>query len=463
VSAIEPLTDRDPFDRARAIFLDRLPAHFERLRWPADRLRAHQTEALRALLRLACRRSPYHARRLGPVAGDLEAFTLEDLGRLPVMTKDDMMDRYDEVTTDRRLTRDAVESFIAGVGEAPTALFGSYVVLASGGSSGRRGVFALPLDALPDFLASVVRGGLAQLGGGRVPVGVRLAMVGAASAIHATGLAPALADGVIGTVHQAPATLPMAEITGRLRAADPTVLAGYASVLSRVADAQLAGRLELRPAMVLSTSEELSAATADKLRRAFGCPPVNSFGSSEGLNGAAPPASSVFTFASDQAVVEFVDEGDDPVAPGEPAHHVLVTNLTNTAQPLIRYRLDDRMTEQPAAPGVGHVRATLQGRSDEVIRFERPDREIHPLVVRSVLVRDATVSEYQVIVGPQALRVALVPTGPVDRARLTGELTAALATAGVEGIGVEVDTVDRLPRDPRTGKLRPIVTEPAVR
>lgn len=461
MSAIEPLTDHDPFDRARAGFLDRLPGHFERIRWSADRLRAHQTEALRALLHVAGRRSPYHAERLRSAVGDVDAFRLEDLGRLPVMTKADMMDHYDEVTTDRRLTRDAVESFLAGVGERPAAFLGEYIVLASGGSSGHRGVFALHLDQFPDYLASIVRGGLARLGGGQVPSGLRLAMVGAGSAVHATGVTPTLADGVLGTVTHAPATLPLSDIVERLRAADPTLLAGYASCLSRVADEQLAGRLGLRPAIVLSTSEELTEQTAAKLQRAFGCPPVNSFASSEGLNGAAPPGGDVFTFASDVALVEFVDADDRAVAPGEPAHHVLLTNLLNTAQPLIRYRLDDRMTEQPPEPGLGHTRATLEGRSDEVIRLG--EQELHPFVVRSVLVRDAAVNSYQVAVGRDVLRVAVLPGGPVDRERLAADLVTAVAAAGVTGVRVEVDVTDRLARDPQTGKLRPFVPAAEVR
>ena len=194
----------------------------------------------------------------------------------------------------------------------------------------------------------------------------------------------------------------------------------------------------------------LSAAA--RLTEAFGVPPANSFASSEGLIGAAPPGEAVFTFASDLAHVEFVDAHDHPVPPGTPAHHVLVTNLLNMTQPLIRYRMDDAMTQQAPLPGIGHVRATVQGRADEVIRLG--DRDVHPHAVRSVLLRTAEVSEYQVRSAGRVLQVDLVLAGPVDTEDIARELAASMEAAGVPDIDVRVRVVVAVERDPRSGKAR---------
>ena len=40
-------------------------------------------------------------------------------------------------------------------------------------------------------------------------------------------------------------------------------------------------------------------------------------------------------------IVELVDADNRPVPPGVPSARVLVTNLTNLTQPLIRYELND--------------------------------------------------------------------------------------------------------------------------
>ena len=59
------------------------------------------------------------------------------------MTKTEMMNELDDVFTDRRLTRPAVERALAEAGPEPATLLGSYLALTSGGSSGQRGVFVL--------------------------------------------------------------------------------------------------------------------------------------------------------------------------------------------------------------------------------------------------------------------------------------------------------------------------------
>jgi phenylacetate-coenzyme A ligase PaaK-like adenylate-forming protein len=53
------------------------------------------------------------------------------------------------------------------------------------------------------------------------------------------------------------------------------------------------------------------------------------------------------------------------VPDGTPSAKVLLTNLYNHSQPLIRYELTDQFTRHPADPGSGYLRATVEGRADE--------------------------------------------------------------------------------------------------
>ena len=79
--------------------------------------------------------APRPARRVDP-----DGFEEADLAGLPPMTKDDLMANWDRVVTDRRLTLELVEGHLAGL-EADAYLFGEFHAVASGGSSGRRGIF----------------------------------------------------------------------------------------------------------------------------------------------------------------------------------------------------------------------------------------------------------------------------------------------------------------------------------
>jgi phenylacetate-coenzyme A ligase PaaK-like adenylate-forming protein len=219
-----------------------MPEHIARLGWDAGRLATCQQDRLRTLLARAIASSPFHARRLRGV--DPDRFELADLARLPVMTKADMMENFDSVTTDRRLTRDLVERHLTRSVTNPSLLLGDYVVLVSGGSSGQRGLFVQTADEYAEFAASVTRRALAgTLASGLPPEGLVIGMVGAGSPVHSSGLACVTATRPPVRIVPAPASLPIAEIVRRLNAARPPNLLAYAAKLAELAREQRDGRL----------------------------------------------------------------------------------------------------------------------------------------------------------------------------------------------------------------------------
>lgn len=447
----------DWLDAAAAQFASGMPSHFDRLGWSPERIRTHQTERLRALLAVALGRSPYHRRRLEGV--DPDRFELEQLPSLPVMTKTTMMDRFDDMVTDPRVTTTAINAHLTSQRVEPTLLFDEYLALASGGSSGVRGLFVYHRDTVAPYVGSVLRSGMARIaaamGGWPPPFPVPVTIVAAPSPVHASGSTAHLVRSVA-SVTFAPATLPFDEIVHRVAASRPMLLCGYPSVIARLADEQVAGRLAIAPKIVIVTAEQLTPELTDRISAGFGSPPANAFASSEGLNGSAPPGSDEFTFASDMAIVEFVDAHDRAVAPGEVADHVLVTNLINHVQPLIRYRLDDRMIPLPPASDHGHQRAKVEGRSDDIVRIGTAT--VHPLTIRSALLLHPTISEYQVLVGDGALTLLVVSSGPVACDDVRRDVAGALAAAGADVATIEVRTVDQIRRDQRTGKAKRFIT-----
>ena len=79
-----------------------LPEQIADLDWTAEELQRAQDERLRRLVRVAMEQSPWHRERLRDV--DIAALTADDLSTLPTMTKSDLMDNFDDIVTDRRLT-----------------------------------------------------------------------------------------------------------------------------------------------------------------------------------------------------------------------------------------------------------------------------------------------------------------------------------------------------------------------
>jgi phenylacetate-coenzyme A ligase PaaK-like adenylate-forming protein len=443
-------------ERAQRSFVDHMPEHLERLTWPSTRIVAYQREQLRGLLGHAAVHSPFYRDRL--VGIDPHTFELDELAQLPAMTKAEMMERFDEVCTDRRLTRAVVDAHVRRLGEDLELLEGEYVVFASGGSSGRRGLFVRHHTELPDYLATVLRSGMADVAGvfgWPPPFRLAVTVVAAPTAVHATRASAPLSGGV-GDVTFVPVTLPFEEITARVEESQPMLLAGYTSVIARLGDAAAAGALRVDPQAIVVTSEQLTPSLRRRIQLGFGKAPTNSFGSSEGVIGSAPPGDDVVTFASDAAIIEFVDMHDQPVPDGTRADHVLVTVLNNRTQPLIRYRMDDAMTPMPADEHHGHRRALVEGRNDDPLRFG--DVEVHPVVLSNALLDHGAVQEFQAHCGDGTLSVALVASSPVDEHELARELADRLGAAGAL-VRVTAHRVDALQRDPLTGKAPRVILD----
>ena len=442
-------------DRVQHLLLAAYPDLIARTGWDRSRIVDHQRDRLRELLAHAAARSPFHARRLAGI--DPGTVDPTDLTALPVMTKSAMMAELDDVFTDRELTYPQVEAALAATGAEPVAVRGEYIAFASGGSSGERGVFVYDDPASVQHVGAITRGLVARIQqtGGPPPGGLPAAFVGAASPVHQTGAAPALVAGGTMPVRflPVPITLPQPEIVARLNALAAPVLFGYPTMLARLAAERTAGRLRIDPVVVTCTSETCTPELRAAITAGFGAPVVDTFAASEGVSGSAAPGEDVLTFAEDGCIIELVDSDNRPVPPGTPSAKVLVTNLYNRVQPLIRYELTDSFVSQPPAAGHGYLRARVQGRADEAFRYG--DLTVHPLVVRSVLVHAADVVEYQVHQTPDGLDATVVAARTtLDESRLRTDLAAALARAGLRRPVVTVRTVPDLPRHPQTGKLR---------
>jgi phenylacetate-CoA ligase len=450
--------------RIAPVLEDRLPAHIARLDRRPDQLAQVQRTSLRAMLHHALAHSPFHAARMataGLTSADIDTFELSDLAKLPIMTKTQMMANFDDVVTDRRLTRDLVERHITDPAAEATLLLGGYVCLASGGSSGLRGTYLQTPEEYVEFGATCFRRAMAAFlaFGGQPADGLVVGMVGAASPIHSTGFAASVATGPPVRFISAPATMPTAAIVDRLNEAQPPALLGYASKLGELASEQSAGRLRLQPLAVTSCAEMLTSDVRAAIQAAFGVAPINMFASTEGLVGHTEPGGDVFTFATDTCIAECVDDAGQPVPDGTTSARVLLTNLHNHTQPLIRYELTDRFT--PAGlSAAGFLRATVDGRSDDGFRYG--DLTVHPSVLTTALLQEPAVREYQVRQTSHGVAVAVVANSDFEHAALTAGIQRSLSQAGLSEPEVSISHVEAIARDPLTGKAQRFVPNRAA-
>ena len=432
------------------LFAISMQEQMARLSWTGAEFDEARTIGLRSLLATARARSSWHAERLAGL--DLERVGVADLAGLPVMTKADLMGSFDRIVTAPGLSLARLEDHVSRAGSDVELVDGEYLVLASGGSSGRRAVFPFTVPEAATSFASLLRFSVQWRSRQDLDLGV-IATVTAGTSTHATAawtrMFPRPEER-----HAFPITTPLEEIVEGLNRVQPALLVAYPSALSILAAEQVAGRLRISPAHLIATSEPLTGEARALAVRAWGLEPENFFGSTEGLMGWAAPGDENLTFNDDHVIVEPVDAHGHPVGPGETAQRLLITNLFNHTLPLIRYELTDELTVAPRGDWPFFRATKIEGRADDVFRYGAI--AVHPLVFRSPLGRCPAVVEYQVRQTLRGADVSLLVNDGVDIAtsELAATLTTALHGAGLDDPHVNITTVDELDRHPVTGKLR---------
>jgi phenylacetate-CoA ligase len=421
----------------------------ERERWPRERLEAFQQERLAALARYAAERSPFWRERIPHGRISLSEF--------PVLTKSELMERFDELVTEPRLRRDELLDHLTQISDDALYL-GEYRVMTSSGSSGRKALFVYDragwMAVLTMFLRRSDWVGLRP----SVPR-TRLAMIGGGAPTHMSRRgAQALKVGIHRTLSLS-VTQPVEELVSSLNAFRPDFVNVYPSTAGLLADEQLAGRLQLRLHGLTTNSEPLTPALRERLEAAFGVTPADFYATTEGLWGNECEHGSMHVF-DDMCMLENVDDDDRPVAPGEIGSKVLATNLFNRVQPLIRFEVSDLVAVEPEPCPCGRSLMrlrSLEGRAEDVLRIG--DVAVHPLQF-GIVTADPDVREFQVIQEGEALRlrVALRNGAEGAEARLGERVRGRLAELGVERPEVSVERVDALERSP-AGKLQVVVAQ----
>lgn len=432
----------------------------KRERWPRERLLAFQHERLAKLVAHASGASPFHRAHYGGTLAPADV----RLADLPPVTKRMMMEHFDEFTTDRRLTRAAVEAHLAALGADDELFLGTYRVMASSGSSGRKGFYVYDRAAWTAFLAGAMRSVRSMGITPRLPRR-RLAFVAAPDAKHMTRRGTAsLRIGPFRSLSLS-AAQPIEELTRALDAFQPEVLNGYPSALAMLATEQLEGRLRIAPRAMATSSEVCTAEMRGRMRAAWGVTPFDMLGLTEtGVTAIDCAAHRGLHLFEDHTIYEVVDERNRPVPPGTQGHKVLVTNLDNYTQPFIRFEVTDlvTVTEDPCDCGRTFARITaIDGRSDDILELPRAAGgtiQVHPIHLRSALAARAEVAQYQITQAVDGLDVALALGSGADPAgvapRIAALLGERLAAEGVAAIPIRVRVVARIDREQGAGKLK---------
>ncbi|MCX7229617.1 MAG: phenylacetate--CoA ligase family protein [Burkholderiales bacterium] len=446
---------------------------------------------LRDLLESACA-APLHAARLraagGASIGDpgrspraaqraaaLPLESIEPIGRAQTLA------RFDEACTDRAVTLERVRAFIADPSRIGEAFLGRYAVWTSSGTTGSPAIWLHDTRALAvyDALETLRFGGFDRPGRGadwlgdwvRTPAGSggRYAMVGATGG-HFAGVASVerlrrLWPWAGASMRTVSILQPLRALCAELDAFAPSVVATYPTAAGLLAAEQRAGRLHIRPHELWLGGEPLSDAVRREVADAFDCRVRETYGASECMAIAWECTHGALHVNADWVVLEPVDRDMRPVPPGTASHTVLLTNLANRVQPILRHDLGDSVTVDAAPCPCGSPMPTLrvEGRRDDVLVLEGIDGPVRllPLALVTVMEDEAGVFDFQLVARDAGTLLLRLPpsSDPGARPACHRALRAFLDTQGLATVRVLDD-----PRAPAheaaSGKLRRVASGP---
>ena len=346
----------------------------------AEKMRSLQNGKLRKLLRFAWEHSAYYRAVFERAGITEEQLDTLPLSCFPTIDKQALLEHFDELVTVPDLKQENLREFDAREAADRKPYRGKYHVVHSSGSTGKPGYFVYDEDAWSQMLLGIIR---AALWGMSMPQILGLLMkrpriVYIAATDGRYGGAMAVGDGIDGVGAKQmylDIKTPVAEWIGQIREFQPNIVIGYPSAIKILAQLMENGEVSLDAERVISCGEPLGTNLRIYLEKIFRTQVVNFYGSSESLalGVETNPKDGMLLF-DDMNVIE-VENGV-----------MYLTCLYNYAQPLIRYRLSDRLTlKAPEGGELPFTRAVgLLGRNEDVLWFEdrRGNREfLHPLAI----------------------------------------------------------------------------------
>ena len=395
------------------------------------------------------------------------------LDQLPVVTRGQLMERFDDWVADPRLKLDELRAFTADPDRIAEPWLGRYMVWESSGTTGQPGIFVQDAQAMAvcDALEALRRSAPRPLAHWMDPLHLseRHAFVGVTGGHFAShvslrrlrNLNPWLAA----TTRSFSIQEPTADLVRSLNEFAPTILITYPTVAALLAQEAESGRLRIAPREIWTGGETLGAGVRAYVEQRLGGVLRNSYGASEFLAMGWECAHGQMHLNADWVILEPVDERYRPVPPGEPPHAMLLTNLANTVQPLIRYELGDHVTvhAEPCACGSPLPVIEVCGRQDDPLHMAGREGGVVtllPLALTTVLEDDAGVFDFhlrQIDSRTLVLRLPLEgEAGQAAMARCRSALKAFAAVQGLAPIRVRAELGEPVPRG-RSGKACRIV------
>lgn len=420
----------------------------EQTQWlSAEKLKSLQEEQLRQLIAYAYQNVPYYRkvfeeRYLFPT----EIKTIEDLHKLPILTRREVQDNLDTMTAQN--------------------YSGRMRKTATGGTTGEPIRFYRPREEGWTW-GAFYRGlrwyrfepgdKVAQIWGG-VPHGSLL--------YKANNKITSFLERRVSLSAFDQSEEKMSQFAAKLKAFQPEVIIAYSSAVHIFADyLRHRGIQDIRPKVVVTSAEKLLRHQRQSIKEAFGCDVFEYYGCGEVLSIAYEcPEHQGYHISAEKVIVETVRDDGSPCKPGE-LGRIIVTDLYNYAMPFIRYAVGDEGIlagrSCPCGRGLPLLKS-IEGRTTDYIVLGNGERvsglSLTDLCASIEREQEGKIREYQIIQEITNEISVKVVKGPNYISDDTLRIMKMVRKRVGEDFEVKVEFVDTIPMT-RTGKKLLVISK----
>lgn len=418
-----------------------LEAMGERERWPRERLRSYQDERIREVVRAAAGSSFYRARLEAHGSRPDDIRGVDDLAKLPLLTKEEVRSAGLALATRRSPGRGWLHGHTSGTTGSPLGIWydrGQCIVNNAA-------------DARQKTWGGMEAGEWTGLFLGRVIVPTEQIRPPFWRVNHVQRQV------WFSSFHLGEDQLP--SMIQAMRDRGLRFVEGYPSTLFIVAQHLLRSGDRLPMQAVFSSSETLHPAQREAIEKAFECRLFDFYGHAErAIFGGECSAHQGKHIAEDYGVAEIVDDDGVPVKAGLPGY-LVGTSLHNLAMPMIRYRTTDmtHWLEDECACGRTFRRiADVATKAEDIVvtpdgRMVSPSVLTHPFKPFDQILMSQVIQE-----SLNRIRVKIVPSDQFS-AEEEATLTEGLRERLGSEMKIEVELVEEIPRE-ASGKFRWVIS-----
>lgn len=420
-----------------------------------------QTKKLKRLLHYAYKHSTYYRNSFECAGITAEMIDSTPLSAFPTMDKSVFMSKFEEIITVPDLSQEEIRNFDKKESTDKKLFQDKYHIVHSSGSTGTPKYFVYDESAWNSMLLGIVRGALWNMTMPEIIKflihGPRIVYIAATDGRY--GGSMAVGDGVNGVGAKQiylDINTPLDEWINTIKEFKPNMIIGYPSAVKILAELVEKGDLDLKVLRIVTCGEPLGASLRKYLESVFGADVINFYGASESLSIGVESS-------SQEGMLLFDDMNIIEIQNGE----MYLTCLYNIVQPLIRYRLSDKLTLQAANAESRYpfTRAVgLLGRNEDILWFQDGNGKqefLHPLAVEGLCIEGLRDYQFRQI-SPDTFEMLAEVSNDLKetvQSEVLQQMREILRGKGLNYVQFYVKFVPEILPDPKTGKKRLILTD----